>query len=87
MTHHDTPLQYADPTGPHMLSDPSFSKSMASIMGIGWVLVASVVLGSLLGAWLDRKLATDPWLLVSGAAAGTTVGILHVWRVSKRSLK
>ena len=70
-----------------MLSDPSFSKSMAAIAGIGWVLVASVVFGSLLGAWLDRKWATEPWLLVTGAAAGTTVGIVHVWRTSKRSLK
>ena len=70
-----------------MLSDPSFSKSMAAIVGIGWVLVVSVVLGSLLGAWLDRKFNTDPWLLVIGAALGTTVGIGHVWRVSKRSLK
>jgi F0F1-type ATP synthase assembly protein I len=70
-----------------MLSDPSFGKSMAAVVGIGWVLVVSVVLGCLLGAWLDRKLNTDPWLLVIGAAAGTTVGILHVWRVSKRDLK
>lgn len=70
-----------------MLSDPSFSKSMAAIAGIGWVLVASVVVGTLLGAWLDTKLNTDPWLLVIGAAVGTTVGIAHVWRVSKRSLK
>ena len=70
-----------------MLSDPSFSKSMAAIAGIGWVLVASVVVGCLLGHWLDGKLNTDPWLLVTGAAAGTAVGILHVWRVSKRSLK
>ena len=70
-----------------MLSDPSFSKSMAAIAGIGWVLVAAVVAGTLLGAWLDAKLNTDPWLLVIGAAGGTTVGIVHVWRVSKRSLK
>lgn len=70
-----------------MLSDPSFSKSMAAIAGIGWVLVASVVLGTLLGAWLDRKLNTDPWLLVIGATAGTAAGIVYVWRVSKRSLK
>ena len=69
-----------------MLSDPSFSKSMAAIVGIGWVLVAAVVLFSLLGHWLDGKLNTDPWLLVIGAAAGTTIGIVHVWRVSKRSL-
>lgn len=69
-----------------MLSDPSFSKSMAAIVGIGWVLVLSVVLGSLLGHWLDGRLNTEPWLLVIGAALGTTVGILHVWRISKRSL-
>ena len=70
-----------------MLSDPSFGKSMAAIAGIGWVLVAAVVLGSLLGHWLDGKMNTDPWLLVIGAAAGMTVGIVHVFRVSKRSLK
>ncbi len=68
-----------------MLSDPSFSKSMASIVGLGWVFAASVILGSLLGSYLDRRWGTGPWLLVSGAMLGTAAGVLHAWRVAKRS--
>jgi F0F1-type ATP synthase assembly protein I len=39
-----------------------------------WQLVGSVALGTLLGWWLDKKFATSPWLLVSGALFGIGVG-------------
>jgi ATP synthase protein I len=39
-----------------------------------WQLAGSVALGTLLGWWLDKKLATSPWLLVSGALFGIGVG-------------
>jgi hypothetical protein len=72
---------------PRMLSDPSFWRSMGAIAGIGWVLVAGILLGYLAGSFLDARLGTDPWLLVTGVTLGTAAGFRHVWVVSKRSLK
>lgn len=70
-----------------MLSDPSFFGSMGAIVGIGWVLVAGILLGYLAGSFLDARLNTDPWLLVSGVTLGAAAGFRHMWVVSKRSLK
>jgi len=70
-----------------MLSDPSFWRSMGAIAGIGWVLVAGILLGYLAGSFLDTRLGTEPWLLVTGVSLGTAAGFRHVWVVSKRSLK
>ena len=39
-----------------------------------WQLTGSVVLGTLLGWWGDKKLGTSPWLLVGGALFGIGVG-------------
>ena len=39
-----------------------------------WQLTGSVVLGTLLGWWGDKKLGTGPWLLVGGALFGIGVG-------------
>jgi len=39
-----------------------------------WQLVGSVALGTLLGWWLDKKLGTNPWLLVVGSLFGIGIG-------------
>ena len=39
-----------------------------------WQLAGAVGLGTLLGWWLDKKLGTGPWLLVSGALFGIGLG-------------
>ncbi len=39
-----------------------------------WQLVGAVGLGSLLGWWLDKKLGTNPWLLVAGSLLGIGTG-------------
>lgn len=39
-----------------------------------WQLAGSVTLWTLVGWWLDKKLHTGPWLLVSGALLGIAVG-------------
>ena len=38
-------------------------------------MVATVVLGTLGGWWLDKKLRTAPWLMVTGAVLGISVGM------------
>ena len=54
---------------------------------VGIELAVSVTLGTIGGAWLDRKLGTDPWLLwfgiIVGIGAATRV-ILRVVRDYRR---
>ena len=38
-------------------------------------------LGTLLGWWLDKKLATGPWLLVVGALFGIGVGFYLFFKI------
>lgn len=47
-------------------------------------MVVSVVLGALLGRYLDQKCDTEPWLLLTGSVMGLAVGILHTWHVIAR---
>ena len=56
----------------------------APYMGASWVLTAGLVLGGLGGLWLDEKLGTEPWLLLTGLLAGFVVGMLEVARVAFR---
>lgn len=39
-----------------------------------WQLTGSVLLGTLLGWFGDKKLGTGPWLLVTGALVGIGIG-------------
>jgi len=68
-----------------MLSDPSFGRAAASLVAVGWVLVAGVVLGCLLGRYLDEKWNTSPGMLLAGAALGLTVGVLYIVRAVRKS--
>lgn len=40
----------------------------------GFVLIGGIALGYLAGAWLDRRLGTDPWLAVAGVVLGAAAG-------------
>jgi ATP synthase protein I len=46
-----------------------------------WQLAGAVGLGTLLGWWLDKKLATGPWLLVSGALFGIGLGFYLFFKI------
>ncbi|MCA1828449.1 MAG: AtpZ/AtpI family protein [Myxococcales bacterium] len=45
-----------------------------------WQLAGSVALGTLLGWWLDKKLGTNPWLLVVGALLGIGAGFYALFK-------
>ena len=46
-----------------------------------WQLAGAVALGTLLGWWLDKKLQTSPWLLVSGALFGIGLGFYLFFKI------
>ena len=46
-----------------------------------WQLAGAVGLGTLAGWWLDKKLATGPWLLVTGALLGIGIGFYTFFRI------
>jgi len=54
------------------------------LMGAGLELASVVAVFSLLGWWLDQKLGTDPWLLVTLMAVALVGGLYRMWRVGKR---
>jgi F0F1-type ATP synthase assembly protein I len=63
------------------------TRSLWNLLTVGTVLVVSVVLGYLLGNFLDRKLGTSPWLVVTGVLLGTAAGFVELFRTVSRNLK
>ncbi len=63
------------------------NRSLMSLMTVGIVLVACIVLGYFLGRYLDGKLGTEPWLAAAGFILGTAAGFLELFRTVSRSLK
>jgi len=46
-----------------------------------WEFLASTALGTAGGWWLDRKLHTQPWLLVAGSVLGFAAGMTIMFRI------
>ena len=55
---------------------------MYSSMGLE--LGLSVVVGFLIGSWIDEWLATDPWFLLTFGIAGIIAGYRSIFRLVKR---
>ena len=70
-----------------MVADGGGNRSVMNLMAVGTVLVACVVLGFLLGSYLDRRLGTSPWLVVAGVMLGTAAGFVGLFRTVSRNLK
>ena len=51
---------------------------------MGMELGLSVVVGFLIGSWLDGWLGTDPWLLLVFGAAGIIAGYRSIFRLLKK---
>ena len=65
---------------------PSY-RSILSLMTVGTTLVGCIVVGYLLGSFLDRKMGTSPWLVVAGVLLGTAAGFVGLFRMVSRNLK
>ncbi len=48
------------------------------------VLIAGLVLGYLLGGWIDRRWHVEPWGLMGGLLLGLVAGGREAWRLFQR---
>jgi len=55
--------------------------------GIGIELVAPIVVGYFLGAWLDRKFHTDPWLMMILSLLGIAAGFVNLFIIVNKISK
>lgn len=51
---------------------------------VGTALVAALVLGYLLGSWIDGKLGSSPWGMLIGVLLGVAAGFVNLWRIVKK---
>ena len=55
------------------------------MMGAGLQFAASILLFLFLGMWADRRLGTDPWLLIAGIVLGSAAGLFEFVRLSSKT--
>jgi F0F1-type ATP synthase assembly protein I len=63
---------------------PKFPESLRKIgpyLNIGGMFLGCMVVGVLLGWWLDRELDTKPWMLLAGSLLGMASGFYHFFKV------
>ena len=51
------------------------------LMGLGWYIALSIILGTGGGLWLDRRLETLPIFTLLGVVAGSIVAFYGVYRM------
>ncbi len=51
------------------------------LMGLGWYIAISIILGIVGGWWLDRWLGTKPLFTILGVLAGSGVAFYGVYRM------
>lgn len=53
---------------------------MAEMAGVGLQFAGAILLFLFLGRWLDGKLGTEPWLLLTGVLVGAVAGFYSLYR-------
>ena len=59
--------------------------SALRLLGMGWFVSVSILLGVLGGRWIDEQLGTEPLLLVIGLIAGLFVAFYGIYRLLPRN--
>ena len=74
------------PTGQDSHDDKErLSVRMAKLSSLGVELGVAVVVGFGLGYWLDRKLGTQPWLMVAGLLLGAVAGMKSLIQAARKA--
>jgi len=58
-----------------------------NIIGVGWAVGISILLGILGGLWLDNKFNTKPIFVIAGLFLGLVVAVYSIYRVLLPLLK
>ena len=53
----------------------------ARLVGVGWYIALSIILGTVGGVWLDRRLDTLPLFTLVGVVVGSAVAFYGVYRM------
>lgn len=51
------------------------------LIGVGWYISISILLGALAGHWLDGKFDSGPFLLIIGLLSGISIAFYGVYRM------
>ena len=54
---------------------------------VGLVLVVATLIGYAFGSWLDRRLGTEPWLMLVFTLMGIAAGFIEMFRIVSQILK
>ena len=54
----------------------------AQFIGIGWYIAAAIVVPTLCGVWLDRKLGTAPLFILVGVILGVVVAFYGTYKMA-----
>jgi ATP synthase protein I len=63
--------------------DDDFLVTLGIYGAIGFQLAISVVVGVMVGRWLDARWATTPWLTIVGMILGSGAGFWNLIRLLK----
>ena len=66
---------------------PPLGESLALMGQLGFVIVIPIVLGAILGSFLDGKFHTSPILILVGLLLGLISGIFGAYRLFSRAIK
>jgi len=65
---------------------PDFAR-LAELSSIALILPASIAVGLFFGYFLDRRLGTEPWLLLIFTVLGVASGLLSLFRAIRKQWK
>ena len=62
-------------------------RRLAELSSIGLILPSSIAVGLFFGYFLDRRLGTAPWLLLTFTVLGIASGLLSLFRALRKEMK
>lgn len=58
----------------------SQNRQIGQFAGVGFQFAGAILLFLFAGRWLDGKLGTEPWLLLTGVMVGAAAGFYSMYR-------
>lgn len=53
---------------------------LSTAASIGWYMLSSVVVGIVLGRWVDGYLGSQPWATIAGIVLGMMAGLWAIYK-------